>query len=69
MQVIDALFAKARHFSSIGDVENAYIAYDVLLKREKVVTGKKIDANMEKFRVAFFAGVGLRYEILHLTTI
>jgi hypothetical protein len=56
-KVMDALFAKARHYSAIGDVENAYKAYDFILTREKTSTTRKIDATMEKSRVAFFAGV------------
>jgi 26S proteasome regulatory subunit N7 len=55
-EVMDCLFDKARHFSRIGDVDNAYIAYDVILTKEKTSTGKKIDATMEKSRLAFFSG-------------
>ena len=58
---MDSLFEKARHFSCIGDVENAYIAYDVILTKEKTSTGKKIDATMEKSRLAFFSRVSEIY--------
>ena len=53
---MDCLFEKARYYSSIGDVDNAYSAYDVILNKEKTSTGKKIDATMEKARLAFFSG-------------
>ena len=53
---MDALFAKARHYSEIGDVESAYAAYDVILVKDKVGAGRKIDATMEKSRLAFFSG-------------
>lgn len=54
-KVMDALFAKARHYSSIGDVDNAYAAYDFILNKDKVSIGRKIDATMEKSRLAFFS--------------
>jgi 26S proteasome regulatory subunit N7 len=54
LQVIDAQFAKARHFSRIGDWTSAFSSYDDILKRPKLSTGKKIDATMEKCRIAIF---------------
>jgi hypothetical protein len=51
------LFAKARLFSRIGDKDAAYKAYDAILTKEKTSSGKKIDATLEKARVAFFAMV------------
>lgn len=55
MEVLDAMFAKARLLAKIGDPANAFIAYDAILNKEKITTGRKIDAMMEKARVAFFA--------------
>jgi len=54
MEVLDSLFEKARLYLKIGDVENAFTAYDTILKRDKTTTGKKIDAMMEKSRMALF---------------
>mmetsp|Transcript_3176 Transcript_3176/g.6425 ORF Transcript_3176/g.6425 Transcript_3176/m.6425 type:complete len:395 (+) Transcript_3176:42-1226(+) len=55
MELLDANFAKARLYARIGDIEKAYEAYDVILAQKKVSSGKKIDATLEKTRVAFFA--------------
>jgi hypothetical protein len=52
--VIDGLFSKARYFAKIGQFDEAIKAYDEILAKPKTVTGKKIDANMEKSRIAFF---------------
>lgn len=54
MEVLDSLFSKARHYTTIGDWNNAYKIYDEILNKEKTPTGKKIDANMEKARIALF---------------
>lgn len=54
MEVLDCLFEKARFFSKVGDSINAITSYDLILSREKTTTGKKIDASMEKARVALF---------------
>ena len=59
IQVLDCLFEKARFYSKIGDVENAFVAYDTILSRDKTTTGKKIDASMEKARVALFQMVNI----------
>lgn len=59
MEVLDAMFAKARLLAKIGDPASAFIAYDAILNKEKITTGRKIDAMMEKARVAFFAMVSL----------
>ena len=48
------MFSKARYYSKIGDWDNAVKAYDDILKKEKTSTGKKIDANMEKSKIALF---------------
>lgn len=61
---MDAMFAKARHFSAVGDVDASHAAYDAILNKEKVGTGRKIDATMEKARLAFFAGDTGRQKIL-----
>jgi 26S proteasome regulatory subunit N7 len=53
-EVMDALFAKARHYATIGDVDEANKAYDVILGQKKISSGKKIDATLEKTRLAFF---------------
>ncbi|CAE7577529.1 RPN7, partial [Symbiodinium microadriaticum] len=55
MEVLDALFAKARLFAAIGDCDKAFAAYDDILAQKKISSGKKIDATLEKTRVAFFA--------------
>lgn len=52
--MLDALFAKARHFSCIGSWEQSFEAYDEILKKEKTSSGKKIDATMEKTRISLF---------------
>ena len=48
------MFARARYFSKIGDWDEAFKSYDEILKKEKTSTGKKIDANMEKAKIALF---------------
>lgn len=54
MEVLDCMFEKARLCAQIGDTEAAYVAYDAIIKKDKMSTGKKIDAGMEKSRVALF---------------
>lgn len=54
MELLDAQFAKARCYARIGDKEKAYEAFDEIIQKEKVSTGKKIDATMDKARVAMF---------------
>lgn len=53
-EVVDALFLKARYQAKIGDFTTAEQTYDEILSKPKTVTGRKIDANMEKARIAFF---------------
>jgi hypothetical protein len=48
------MFSKARFLSSVGDWTDSVTAYDDILKRPKLSTGKKIDATMEKARIALF---------------
>ena len=53
-EVIDGLFSKARYLAKIGSWADAEKVYDEILAKPKTVTGRKIDANMEKARLAFF---------------
>lgn len=59
-EVIDGLFSKARYLAKIGDWTESEKIYDEILSKPKTVTGRKIDANMEKARLAFFSLVSLR---------
>jgi hypothetical protein len=59
---LDALFAKARHYATIGDCEESLKAYDEILALKKVSSGKKIDATLDKMRVAFFTLVRNLFE-------
>ena len=54
MEVLDAIFEKAEHFSCIGDFTNAVKTYDEVIGREKTSTQRKIDAWMCKSRIALF---------------
>jgi len=54
-EVIDGLFSKARYLAKIGDWTESEKIYDEILSKPKTVTGRKIDANMEKARLAFFS--------------
>ena len=51
---MDSLFAKARFHSKVGNWTEAVAIYDEILNKPKSSTGKKIDAIMEKARIAFF---------------
>lgn len=51
------MFAKARQLSKIGSWVEALKAYDEILAKEKTGTGKKIDATMEKAKIALFTVV------------
>lgn len=57
MEVLDCMFAKAKVLSRIGSWPEALAAYDDILKKEKTGTGKKIDATMEKAKIALFTMV------------
>lgn len=48
------MFAKARFLSVVGSWADAFVAYDEILKKVKLSTGKKIDATMEKARICLF---------------
>lgn len=54
-EVMDALFARARLHAATGNCAAAFETYDEILAKEKTSTGKKIDATLEKARVAFFS--------------
>lgn len=54
MEVLDALFEISRFQARIGAKEAAYAACDVIRDKPKISTGKRIDAVMEKIRVALF---------------
>uniref|UniRef100_A0A7S1U4R5 PCI domain-containing protein n=2 Tax=Phaeomonas parva TaxID=124430 RepID=A0A7S1U4R5_9STRA len=55
MEVLDALFRKAKHYARVGDIDAALEAYTAIVEQPKISTGKKIDATMAKIRVALFA--------------
>jgi 26S proteasome regulatory subunit N7 len=54
MEVLDALFALAKFHSRIASKAEAYAAFDAIIAKAKVSTGKKIDASMGKLRMALF---------------
>jgi 26S proteasome regulatory subunit N7 len=53
-EVIEGMFLQARHFAKIGSWAEAIAIYDDILSRPKTVSGKKIDAHMEKARIHLF---------------
>lgn len=59
VEVLDCMFAKAKLLSKVGSWPEALAAYDDILKKEKTGTGKKIDATMEKAKIALFTMVSL----------
>ena len=54
MEILDAIFEKAKLFSAIGDFPASLKVYDDIISREKTGTGRKIDAWMAKARIALF---------------
>lgn len=58
-QVLDSMFAKARYLAKIGSWKEALAAFDEIIAKEKTSTGKKIDATMEKAKIALFVMVCL----------
>lgn len=48
------MFKKARFFSKTGAFPQAIAAYDEILAKKKISTGKKIDAIIEKCRIYLF---------------
>lgn len=66
------MFAKARYLNKIGSWKEAITAYDEIMAKEKVGTSKKIDATMEKAKIALFNMVLIYlhiiiYEVLKLS--
>lgn len=53
-EVLDGMFKKARLLTKIGDFPAANAAYDDILNKTKISTGKKIDATMEKSRISLY---------------
>mmetsp|Transcript_125845 Transcript_125845/g.246648 ORF Transcript_125845/g.246648 Transcript_125845/m.246648 type:complete len:372 (-) Transcript_125845:76-1191(-) len=53
-EVLDAMILKAKTLSRIGSWTDALKAFDAILAKEKTSTGKKIDATMEKAKIALF---------------
>lgn len=53
-EVLDLMFNEAAHYTKIGAWEQAYAAYDAIINKEKVGSGKKLDATMAKSRIALF---------------
>lgn len=51
------MFAKARLLAKIGSWAESLKAYDEILTKEKTGTGKKIDATMEKAKIALLTSV------------
>ena len=51
------MFFKARYLAKIGSWDEAYSSYDLILAKPKISTGKKIDANMEKAKIALLTQV------------
>jgi len=54
MEILDAMFEKARLYSSIGDFPASLNTYDEIISKEKTGTNRKIDAWMSKSRIALF---------------
>ncbi len=48
------MFNQATHYTKIGDWDQAYVAYDEIINKEKVGSSKKLDAFMAKCRIALF---------------
>jgi len=51
------MFSKARYYARIGDKDSAFASFDAILTKKKTTTSKKIDAAMDKARVAIFHSV------------
>lgn len=61
------MFAKARYLAKIGSWAEALAAFDEIIAKEKTSTGKKIDATMEKAKIALFNMVRLIVGVCQLT--
>lgn len=64
MEIIESLIARARFLTRTGEWSAAYAVYDDILSRPKTVTGKKLDAMMEKCRIALFQSDIVRLKVL-----
>lgn len=53
-EVLDCMFFRARHYTKVGEWSEAFTAFDAIIAKPKVSTGKKIDATMEKARISLF---------------
>ena len=53
-EVLDLMFNKAAHYTKIGSWSAACSAFDEIIEKEKVSSGKKLDAVMSKCRIALF---------------
>lgn len=53
-EVLDVMIVKAKALSRMGNWSDALKAFDAILVKEKTSTGKKIDATMEKAKIALF---------------
>ncbi len=53
-EVLDLMFNKAAHYTKVGSWDAACDAFDEIIKKEKVSSGKKLDAVMSKIRIALF---------------
>lgn len=54
MEILDAMFDRAKLYSAIGDFNASLHEYDDIINKEKTGTNRKIDAWMSKTRVALF---------------
>lgn len=53
-EILDGMFRKARFLATTSNFPAALLAYDEILNKKKISTGKKIDALMEKCRIALY---------------
>lgn len=66
-EVLDCMIARAKCLSRTGQWEDALKAFDAILTKEKTSTGKKIDAVMEKAKIALFNMVCLSHHLKRQT--
>lgn len=62
--MLDSMFAKARYLAKIGSWKESWAAYEEILCKEKAGTSKKIDATMEKAKIALFTMVSATNNLL-----
>ena len=53
-EVLDLMFNKAALYTRVGAWNAACNAFDDIIKKEKVSSGKKLDTVMSKCRIALF---------------